>query len=139
MTTRTAINPSPWSTNLGFDQAELIEGHRRELVISGQDAVDAGGTPVRSADSVVLALRAQVDPGDLRARFELRVGDDRFRIELADGTIEAERGSADRPDATIEADPDTLDAVLRGRRPLADAKIEGDTAAVERLIERFRI
>ena len=94
----------------------------------------AGGAPVRSADSVVLSLRAQLDPGDLQARFELRTGDDRFHIELADGAITAERGTADRPDATIEADPDTLDAVLRGRRPLTDAKIEGDAAAVEHLI-----
>jgi HxlR-like helix-turn-helix len=90
--------------------------------------------PVRSADSVVLALRAQVDPGELQGRSELRSGDDRFRIELANGAVTAERGSADRPDATIEADPDTLDAVLRGRRPLTDAKIEGDTAAVARLV-----
>ena len=94
----------------------------------------AGGAPVRSADSVVLALRAQLDPGDLDARYELRCGDERFRIELDNGTITAERGSAERPDATIEADPDTLDAVLRGRRPLTDATIEGDTTAVERLI-----
>jgi DNA-binding HxlR family transcriptional regulator len=90
--------------------------------------------PVRSADSVVLALRAQVDPGAVQGRYELRVGDDRFRVELADGAITAERGSADRPDAAIEADPDTLDAVLRGRRPLADATIEGDAAAAERLV-----
>jgi DNA-binding HxlR family transcriptional regulator len=94
----------------------------------------AGDAPVRSADSVVLSLRAQLDPGELRGRFELRAGDDRFRIELADGAVTAERGSADRPDATIEADPDTLDAVLRGRRPLSHATIEGDVAAVERLI-----
>jgi enamine deaminase RidA (YjgF/YER057c/UK114 family) len=40
---RTAINPAPWSIQLGFDQAELIEGHRRELVCSAQDAVDANG------------------------------------------------------------------------------------------------
>jgi DNA-binding HxlR family transcriptional regulator len=94
----------------------------------------AGGAPVRSADSVVLALRARLDPGDLKGRYEWRAGEERFRIEIADGAISAERGSAERPDATIEADPDTLDAVLRGRRPLTDAKIEGDVAAVERLI-----
>src|SRR3954468_2525075 len=50
MSTRTAINPSPWSTNLGFDQAQLIEGHRRQLVCSGQDAVDADGSPQHPAD-----------------------------------------------------------------------------------------
>ena len=57
MTTRTAINPSPWSTNLGFDQAQLIEGHRRQLVCSGQDAVDADGTPQH--------------PGDMAAQLEM--------------------------------------------------------------------
>jgi DNA-binding HxlR family transcriptional regulator len=90
--------------------------------------------PVRSADSVVLALRAQLDPGDLVGRYELRSGDDRFRLELSDGAVTAARGSAESPDATIEADPDTLHAVLRGSRPLTAARIEGDIAAGERLL-----
>jgi alkyl sulfatase BDS1-like metallo-beta-lactamase superfamily hydrolase len=53
------------------------------------------------------------------------------------------RGDADQPDATIETDPDTLDAVLWKDRPLADAQrsgtmtIEGDQAAVERLLPLF--
>jgi hypothetical protein len=38
---RRSINPVPWSLKLGFDQAVLIEGHRRQLVCSRQDAVDA--------------------------------------------------------------------------------------------------
>jgi hypothetical protein len=42
---RTPINPHPWTVKLGFDQAELIEGHRRMLVCSGQDSVDANGAP----------------------------------------------------------------------------------------------
>ena len=57
MTTRTAINPSPWSVSLGFDQAQLIEGQRRQLVCSGQDAVDADGTPRH--------------PGDMAAQLEM--------------------------------------------------------------------
>jgi enamine deaminase RidA (YjgF/YER057c/UK114 family) len=40
---RTPINPVPWSINLGFDQGHLIAGHERQLVCSGQDAVDADG------------------------------------------------------------------------------------------------
>src|SRR3954451_22859311 len=47
---RTPINPVSWSLKLGFDQGELIEGHRRQLVCSGQDAVDADGNPQHPAD-----------------------------------------------------------------------------------------
>src|ERR687896_835622 len=54
---RTPINPWSWSTKLGFDQAQLIEGHRRQLVCSGQDAVDADGNPQH--------------PGDMAAQLEL--------------------------------------------------------------------
>lgn len=35
---------------LGFDQAELIKGHRRELVCSAQDAVDANGNTQHPGD-----------------------------------------------------------------------------------------
>lgn len=34
----------------GFNQAELIEGHRRVLVCSGQTAVDANGAPQHAGD-----------------------------------------------------------------------------------------
>jgi enamine deaminase RidA (YjgF/YER057c/UK114 family) len=54
---RKPINPWPWSTQLGFDQAQLIEGHQRLLVCSGQDAVDADGNPQH--------------PGDMAAQLEL--------------------------------------------------------------------
>jgi enamine deaminase RidA (YjgF/YER057c/UK114 family) len=47
---RTAVNPSAWSVNLGFDQAELVEGHRRELICSAQDAVDASGNAQHPGD-----------------------------------------------------------------------------------------
>src|ERR687895_760888 len=56
---RTPINPWSWSTKLGFDQAQLIEGHRRQLVCSGQDAVDADGNPQH--------------PGDMAAQLELAI------------------------------------------------------------------
>jgi enamine deaminase RidA (YjgF/YER057c/UK114 family) len=47
---RTAVNPWSWSLNLGFDQAQLVEGRRRELICSGQDAVDANGAPQHPGD-----------------------------------------------------------------------------------------
>jgi enamine deaminase RidA (YjgF/YER057c/UK114 family) len=47
---RASINPWSWSGRLGFDQAQLVEGHRRELICSGQDAVDADGNPQHPGD-----------------------------------------------------------------------------------------
>ena len=57
MAQRTPINPHSWTIGLGFDQAQLIEGHQRMLVCSGQDAVDADGKPQH--------------PGDMGAQLEL--------------------------------------------------------------------
>jgi enamine deaminase RidA (YjgF/YER057c/UK114 family) len=56
MTTRTAINPTSWSVNLGFDQGQLVEGHQRLLVCSGQDSVDADGNTQHPGD-----MAAQLD------------------------------------------------------------------------------
>jgi DNA-binding HxlR family transcriptional regulator len=105
-----------------------------------------GDAPIVSADSVILALRALFDPDaarGLRAGYELRLGEDRFRIEVADDAFEVVRGGVDQADATIETDPGTLDAVLWGGRSLADAQrsgqmtITGNKAAVQRLVRLF--
>jgi len=48
--TRTAVNPWSWSVKLGFDQAQLVEGHRRVLICSGQDSVDANGNSQHPGD-----------------------------------------------------------------------------------------
>ena len=57
---RTSINPVPWSIKLGFDQAQLIEGHRRQLVCSGQDAVDADGN-TQHPDDMPAQLETSLD------------------------------------------------------------------------------
>jgi DNA-binding HxlR family transcriptional regulator/putative sterol carrier protein len=97
-------------------------------------------------DSMILALRSRFDARaaqGLRAGYELRLGEDRFRIAVADDQIQVARGDADQPDATIDTDPDSLAAVLWAGRPLADAQrsgsltIEGDNAAVERFVRLF--
>ncbi len=97
-------------------------------------------------DSIILALRGRFDPGaaeGLRARYELRLGEDRFRIAVANGELDVARGGAEQADATIDTDPDTLGAVLWGGRSLADAQrsgqltIEGDNASVQRFGRLF--
>jgi DNA-binding HxlR family transcriptional regulator len=103
------------------------------------------GAPV-GADSMILALRSRFDPGaaaGLRAGYDLRLGEDRFRIEVADDEIETARGGADQADATIDTDPNTLAAVLWGDDSLAEAQrsgrmtIDGDKGAVERFLRLF--
>jgi enamine deaminase RidA (YjgF/YER057c/UK114 family) len=42
---RLAINPVDWSVPFGWSQAQLIEGHDRVLLCSGQVALDAAGDP----------------------------------------------------------------------------------------------
>jgi DNA-binding HxlR family transcriptional regulator len=102
--------------------------------------------PIRSADSVILALRARFDPRAahrLRAAYNLRLGEDRFRIEVADDQLEVARGDADQADATIDTDTDTIAAVLWGGQSLTDAQrsgtmtVEGDKPAVKRFVELF--
>jgi len=73
MLTRTAINPTSWSINLGFDQAELVEGHKRLLVCSAQDAMDADGTPQH--------------PGDMAGQLELSLDNLQAVLAAADMTL----------------------------------------------------
>lgn len=68
---RTAVNPWSWSVKLGFDQAQLVEGHRRELICSGQDAVDANGNSQH--------------PGDMAAQLGLAL--DNLEAVLADADM----------------------------------------------------
>jgi DNA-binding HxlR family transcriptional regulator len=130
-------------TDWGLELEESVMSLGRWAARSPTPPSDA---PIVSADSIILALRARFDPGaarELRARYELRLGEDRFRIDVADDEIAAARGGADQADATIDTDPGTLDAVLWGGRSLADAQrsgsmtIEGDKAAVQRFVRLF--
>jgi enamine deaminase RidA (YjgF/YER057c/UK114 family) len=73
MSTRTAINPTSWSINLGFDQAELVEGHKRLLVCSAQDAMDGDGTPQH--------------PGDMAGQLELSLDNLQAVLAAADMTL----------------------------------------------------
>ncbi len=54
---RTAVNPWQWSVGLGYNQGEIIDGATRQVICSGQTAVDANGVPQH--------------PGDMRAQMAL--------------------------------------------------------------------
>ena len=99
-----------------------------------------------SVDALIIALKTTFDPHaaeGLRATYELRLGEERFRVQVADGRLELARGSADQPDATIETDSATLRSLVFGGCQLAeslrsgDLTIEGDRQAVTRFLRLF--
>jgi len=99
-----------------------------------------------SLDAHLVSLRTLFDrerAGDFDARIELRLGEERFQVDIAHGTIETIRGAGTTPDAVIEADPRTLLDVLHGHRRLADAlaagsmRISGDKRTARRFTELF--
>jgi len=47
---RTAINPWPWSLEVGYNQAELISAATCQLYCAGQTSVDAQGQPQHLED-----------------------------------------------------------------------------------------
>jgi DNA-binding HxlR family transcriptional regulator/putative sterol carrier protein len=128
---------------LGLEETVTALGHW-----AARSPTPPSDAPIVSAASIILALRARFDPAaaqGLHAGYELRLGEDRFRIDVGDEVLEAVRGGADGADATIDTDPDTLGAVLWGDLSLTDAQrsgkltVEGDKAAVRRLVRLFPI
>jgi DNA-binding HxlR family transcriptional regulator len=82
-------------------------------------------------DSLLLALESTFVPenaGALDALYELRLDDERFLVEVRNGTIAIRRGSALSPDVVIETDPTTLRGLVFGeRKPSGSAvQISGD-------------
>jgi enamine deaminase RidA (YjgF/YER057c/UK114 family) len=47
---RTPINPWQWSVAMGFNQAELVQGHTSMLLCAGQTSVDGEGRPQHAGD-----------------------------------------------------------------------------------------
>ena len=97
-------------------------------------------------DAVVVALKSLFAPAaaaDQAASYELRLGEQHFRLDVGDGRIEIARGGAPAPDATIETDPGTLASVLWHGRKLDEARrtgdlaIAGDREAVTRFVALF--
>jgi DNA-binding HxlR family transcriptional regulator len=82
-------------------------------------------------DAFVIALKTLFDPGaaaGAAGRYELRLGDQAFRAEVAGGELAVARGPAGDADAAIAGEPGTLAAVLWHDRPLEAAERSGALA-----------
>jgi DNA-binding HxlR family transcriptional regulator len=98
-------------------------------------------------DSIVLALGSLFDPeaaGDLDVAYDLRIGEDRFLVEVAGGEVRLERGAAEDPVATlIFPDAATIAAVLTAQLSPEEAlasgalAIEGSKQATKRFLRLF--
>lgn len=97
-----------------------------------------------SIDALLLALESTFvseRAAGLRATYELRLGEERYAAEVADGAFAITRGSPRKADAVIETDPVTLRALVFGDQKLVGAglSLQGDTRLAKaffRLFER---
>jgi DNA-binding HxlR family transcriptional regulator len=98
-------------------------------------------------DSIVLALRSLFDPAvadGFRASYELRIGEERFRVEITDGEVELNRGSAPDPVAILSVtDAASMAAILTGQLAFdaalasGDLQVEGGKQAAKRFLRLF--
>jgi DNA-binding HxlR family transcriptional regulator len=95
-------------------------------------------------DSLLLALQATADPAVVTGRYEMRIWPEIVTADGTSGSVRLRRGTADRPEATLTTDPDTLHAVVLGSRSITDAiesgdlRLDGDPQAVTGLTGLLR-
>jgi DNA-binding HxlR family transcriptional regulator len=94
-------------------------------------------------DALVLALKTLFDPARAQRlsgrTVELRLGEEAFALRVDDRRLEATRGPAADPVATITTEPGVLQEVLwHGRSPRAGSlQMVGDRRAGERFLRLF--
>jgi len=98
-------------------------------------------------DSIVLALRSLFDGeavGELTATYELRIGEEAFKVGVSGGELDLARGSAEDPAASLAfPDAPAMAAVLTGQLPLEQAQtsgalaIDGPRQAAKRFLRLF--
>lgn len=133
---------------------ELTEwGHKLDVVImelgrwaAQAPSFDAGG--VLGADSLLMSFRTMFQPeaaDGLTASYELRLGDDRFTVEIANGRIGVSRDSAAHPDAVFTSTPPVIAGIVYTGDPMDQAiaagelTIHGDRNAADRFIGLFAL
>jgi DNA-binding HxlR family transcriptional regulator len=95
-----------------------------------------------------LAMRHAFRPelaGDLSETYELHVGDNVFEVGVRDGHCTTHESTASDPDAVIELDAETLNALLMEGMPPQDAidsgrvQLTGDPRSLDRFVRLFAI
>ena len=125
------------------ERGALLEPVILELGRFGSVAPFPEGDATFGPDALALALKTLYEPGGAPALLALRLGGQDFRASDDGAVLTIERGRAEHPDASIEADPGPLAAVLWHGRDLAAAEragevsISGGRRAATRFLKRF--
>ncbi len=97
-----------------------------------------------SADALLLHMRARSAPLSNAAhegRYEIRLSDDHYTIEITGDGLTLRRGVVGEPDAVLETTSSTLAKLLRSQIDLEQAqrsgmaRLDGDTDAVDNLLQ----
>lgn len=99
-----------------------------------------------SATSLILSFRTMFDrarAAGVDARVDLRVGRERFAMQIRDGRMEAARGELEEADLVIVGDPTMIAAAVYGGVPVADLeaagalRVSGDRGLLARFLALF--
>jgi enamine deaminase RidA (YjgF/YER057c/UK114 family) len=129
---RKAVNPWPWSVQMGFNQGEVVEGHRRVLFCAGQTAMSADGQPQHAGDmgaQVAMAvdnLEAVLAAAGMGLANIVRLN---IYTTDVDGFFESYGAMAERLGAVGVAPPGTLLGITRLAFP--ELMVEIEATAVE--------
>lgn len=131
---------------------ELTEwGAELEPIVLGLQRWGAGSpsftgeVPV-GCDAAMLALKngfSAAAADGLSVELEVRFETGTFRVVVDDGAVAIHRGGASAPDAVVETDPTTVEAVAFGVSTLRAAErsgalvVDGDRTVVERFFSSF--
>ncbi|MCH1883265.1 helix-turn-helix domain-containing protein [Agrococcus sp. ARC_14] len=140
--------PAPAAVYELTERGEELEPVLRALAQWGSRApLPEDGAAELSVDALLFALRATFDPalaGELSLRCQLDVAGDRFRITVAGGRLELDRGEHAAPDAwlTVPEAATLRDLVFAGAAlhdvvERADTEAAGDTSRLARLLHCF--
>ncbi|MFC5138536.1 winged helix-turn-helix transcriptional regulator [Actinomycetospora rhizophila] len=99
-------------------------------------------------DSFILSLRTLFVPeraADVDVTLQLVLDEQPFRVHLAHGELDIERGEVADPDATVRCSPTTLAGIVHMGMPVADAEagglldLSGDRAALTALTDSVQM